>query len=804
VDNAADELFVTNVTVDNGTITNNGDGTFTYTPDPDFNGDVVVSFEVSDGELTDTGSTTFTVVPIVDIVNDGVEINEDTPVIINVMGNDTFEGEGTVTSVSDPTNGTATVNADNTVTYIPDQDFVGEDSFTYTVTTETGNTETATVTVTIVSSDNPANLGTDSGEVTEGGPLTDSGTISIDDPDAGENVFQVQNDTQGNFGSFDIDENGNWTYTLDDTLDEVQSLGEGDQLTEIFPVLSADGTETSVVITINGTNDVPVFTPGSNTVGDDAGTVKEEEPLQANGTIEIDDVDTGEDMFQSQDNTEGEYGDFTVDEDGNWTYNLDNGNETVQSLPEGETLTETFPVTSVDGTETEVVITIVGTNDVPTITGDVGSVTEDTVLSTSGTVTIVDTDAGESEFAPQTGTTGNHGTFTLTANGAWVYTLDNDSAAVQALGEGDTLTDVFTVTSADGSGSETVTITINGTNDTPTFTEGNSTIGDDAGVVTEDATLTATGTVAITDTDADEAFFQPETDKAGDYGSLTIDENGNWTYTLDNANTDVQALNAGEQLDDSFTVTSADGTETTVAITINGTNDVPTITTDPQDGAVEEDVTLTATGTVTSHDIDTSATATFTGDATGTYGSFAIDAQSGEWTYTFDNEQSLAAGETHTETFTVTVTDDQGATATQDVTITLTGTNDAPVITSAAQTGAVEEDVTLSATGTVTASDVDNNASATFSGDATGTYGSFAIDATTGEWTYTFDNEQSLAAGETHTETFTVTVTDDQGDTATQDVTITLTGTNDAPVITSAAQTGTVEEDVTLSATGTV
>ncbi|TJV99478.1 MAG: hypothetical protein E5X42_31815, partial [Mesorhizobium sp.] len=119
--------------------------------------------------------------------------------------------------------------------------------------------------------------------------------------------------------------------------------------------------------------------------------------------------------------------------------------------------------------------------------------------------------------------------------------------------------------------------------------------------------------------------------------------------------------------------------------------------------------------------------------------------------------------------------------------MTVNGTNDGPVITSGTQAGSVTEDTQLTATGQVQASDVDNGATQTYSGNAAGSYGSFAVDASTGVWTYTLDNaaHQNLAQGESHVEIFTVTVTDDKGATTTQDVTITVNGTNDGPVITS-------------------
>ena len=70
-----------------------------------------------------------------------------------------------------------------------------------------------------------------------------------------------------------------------------------------------------------------------------------------------------------------------------------------------------------------------------------GAVTEDAAdpLTTSGTLTVTDADAGEAVFAAQTGTVGDNGfgTFTLTESGAFTFTADNTQTAIQSLGEGE-------------------------------------------------------------------------------------------------------------------------------------------------------------------------------------------------------------------------------------------------------------------------------------------------------------------------------------------------------------------------------
>ena len=127
-------------------------GEVTYIPNPDYHGGDSFTFKVNDGTVDSTDATvSITVDPVADIADDDVTMNEDTSANIDVLDNDSFaDAVAYVSGVTQGVNGSVTIEADGTVTYTPDSDFHGTDSFTYTVTTSTpANTETAVVNVTV-------------------------------------------------------------------------------------------------------------------------------------------------------------------------------------------------------------------------------------------------------------------------------------------------------------------------------------------------------------------------------------------------------------------------------------------------------------------------------------------------------------------------------------------------------------------------------------------------------------------------------------------------------------------------------
>jgi VCBS repeat-containing protein len=262
--------------------------------------------------------------------------------------------------------------------------------------------------------------------------------------------------------------------------------------TENFVITVSDGTASAsqtFSIDINGVNDeATIAGNATGSLGGAASTAgaahiaaahfaaaQAQAPLVATGTLTSTDVDDPANTFTAvtaPTASDHGYGTFTMAVDGTWTYTLDNSNGAVLAANVGDTLTDTFTVTSVDGTPQVVTIVIGGWNDPAVISGDTtGSVVEADckdpgVATASGTLTSTDVDNPSDLFTPvKCGKSdGGYGTFTMTADGVWTYKLDNDNCAVQALDDCDTLTDTFTVTSIDGT-EQVITITIHGADD---------------------------------------------------------------------------------------------------------------------------------------------------------------------------------------------------------------------------------------------------------------------------------------------------------------------------------------------------
>ncbi|WP_349630390.1 VCBS domain-containing protein [Bradyrhizobium canariense] len=509
--------------------------------------------------------------------------------------------------------GTLYVNsASGTYTFVPNSAAINAltapttESFVVTVSDGSASvSQTFTITINGVN-DTAFISGTTTGSVVEAGGITNgtagtpiaTGTLTDTDVDNPPNTFTAVSSPRasaGGYGTFTMTADGVWTYTLDDTNAAVQALNAGDTLIDNFKVATIDGTAQVVTITIHGASDAAIIS--GTTAGSviEAGGVANASPgaATASGTLTDTDVDTTSNAFTAAGPTAsaGGFGTFTMTAAGVWTYTLDNTNGSVQALNAGETLTDTFTVTTLDGTAQVITITIHGTNDAAIVSGTTtGAVTEAGGVanaapgtpSATGTLVAVDVDNTSNIFtavsSPKTSASG-YGTFTMTATGVWVYTLDNSNAAVQALNVGGTLADSFTVTAIDGT-PQLVTVTIHGTNDAAIISGTTTGSVIEAGSAASGIPI-ATGTLTDTDVDNTPNTFtvvaSPTTSDDG-YGTFTMTAAGVWTYTLDNNNSVVQALDVGDTLTDTFTVTAIDGTTQAVTVTIHGASDA-----DPND-----------------------------------------------------------------------------------------------------------------------------------------------------------------------------------------------------------------------------
>ncbi|MBI2768926.1 MAG: tandem-95 repeat protein, partial [Burkholderiales bacterium] len=767
---------------------------------------------------------------------DSTTVHEDGPAVTgNVLANDHDADAGDVLSVAHAgsqagvhgrldlaSSGSYSYALDNTSAAVQSL-AAGQhaaDVFAYTVADSHGATASVNLTVDIVGVNDGPVASADTATASEDGGAV-SGNVLANDSDIDEGDTLSVTNTGGHagaYGALNIAADGGYSYTVNNASAAVQSLAVGQHATDAFAYNVADSqgaiASANLTIDIIGVNDGPVAHADAATASEDGGAVA------GNVLANDNDVDQGDTLSVTTTGSRaGQYGTAIFGADGAYSYVVNNAGAAVQSLAAGQHVTDTLTYTVADNhganATANLTIDIAGANDGPVAGADAAAVSEDGVLTASGNVLANDSDLDQGDTLSVTGTgaqAGAYGSLDVAVDGAYSYTVNNASAAVQSLAAGQHATDTFAYTVADSQGATAtanLTVDIVGANDGPVAHADAATASEDGGAVA--------GNVLANDSDVDQGdtlSIANAGTKAGAYGSLGLGADGAYSYTVNNASAAVQSLAVGQHTTDTFTYTVADnhGATATANLTVDvvGVNDGPvahadTATASEDGGAV--------TGNVLTNDSDVdqgdTLSATTTGARTGQYGAATLSAN-GSYSYAVNNAsaavQSLAVGQHATDAFAYTVADNHGATATANLTVDIVGVNDGPV--AHADTAAASEDGGA-VSGNVLANDSDIDAgdtlSVTTTGSRSGQYGTATLGAN-GSYSYALNNAsaavQSLAAGQHVTETVAYTVADNHGATASANLTVDIVGVNDGPV--ALADMAAVSEDGVLTASGNV
>jgi VCBS repeat-containing protein len=587
--------------------------------------------------------------------------------------------------------------------------------------------------------------------------------------------------------------------------------------------------------------DVSIAPNQAPSASDDAASTSETSPTDISVLANDSDSD-GDSLQVASADTTGTKGSVSINPDGTIHYDP---NGQFASLQEGQTATDTFTYKASDGffdsNAATVTVTINGANTAPTLSnieatplafqgGDPGapitstltiSDPDDTILA-GGTVSITSGfNASEDSlgFVNQNGITGSYdpSTGVLTMTG---------SASIA-----DYQTALRSVTYADSNGADpstaTRTISFQVDDGHPSNHLSNTTTRDvqvSANPSPSTAADTATTTekaatdinVLANDSDSDgDTLSVASIDTTGTQGSVSINPNGTIHY---DPNGKFDYLNAGQTATDTFTYKASDGftdsAATTVTVTITGVNDAPVLSgieaAPINYRAGDPAVTLTSTLAISDPDDTTLASATVSISAgfsasedslaftnqngisgnydsstgvlklTGTASIASYQAALRSITYSDSNAVSPS---TATRTFSFQVDDGQASnhssnTVSRDVSVTA---NSAPVASD--DTASTDQNTATDINVLANDSDSDGDTLSVASIDTTGTKGSVSINP---DGTIHYDpNGQFnyLQAGETATDSFTYKANDGFQDSASATVTVTVTGLNDAPVI---------------------
>lgn len=370
-------------------------------------------------------------------VNDTLTVS----VAEGVLANDTNPTAETLTAAvaSGPANGTLTLSADGSFTYVPNTDFVGQDSFTYTATAGGVTSNVATVTIDVLAGNSPPVAVNDAYSTEVNTTLTAEVSVLANDsdPDGDEIIAFLLSGPAS--GSVTLGANGIFTYVP----------APGFTGTVSFTYIAGDDQDAfsdpaTVTITVNPANEAPV-------ANDDAYSVAEGSTLVVEAAAGVLDNDTDADgdtltasLVSGPDN-----GTLTLNANGSFSYTPD----------AGFSGTDSFTYTAGDGTATSdpatVTITVTETNEAPVAVNDAYTVSSGVPLVVDAAAGVLDndTDADGDTLTAQVVTGPDNGTLTLNANGSFTYTPDAGFAG----------TDSFTYLANDGllnSQPATVTVTV--------------------------------------------------------------------------------------------------------------------------------------------------------------------------------------------------------------------------------------------------------------------------------------------------------------------------------------------------------
>ncbi|SLN24684.1 Hemolysin, chromosomal [Falsiruegeria litorea R37] len=734
----SDILTVTSVTDGaHGTVTLNDNGTVRYAPAADFYGTDSFTYTVSDGQTTVTETVTVTVAPQPDAIAatpDPVNltvINGNRTVALSPLANDSHaDGTLSITGVGQPGNGSATLNADGTVSYTANAGFAGEDSFTYTILSTSGATTTETVTVTVQTNLAPVAGFRLAPRGTEDSPITIDPLSWASDPNGDALSLVSVGPAWNGAAQVTLNENGTVTVTpnadYNGYIDFYYTITDGELETRSFASVFFENTQDAPVGVDDHIGVDPEARSWLNVLGNDT---------------DADRIFPGNQMEARLITGVTAVGD-TAD---NATFELGNNGIWVTPNPGFiGTLTFTYTLRDSGGLTSSATATVY-VSTLPQLIADGYAIQEDSgqhifdVLANDS-----DVDSGQTlTITAVSGAVG--GTVTIVDGGKNIsYTPNADFTGVETL--------TYTVSDGLREASQTITVTVNNTADTPVA-------GDDAVTTAEDTAVTID--VLANDSDPGTAVLTIAAVGDATHGQVTI-SGGQLIYTP----------NADFFGTDTFTYDVSDGAggiETaTVTVTVTAENDAPVAA--DISATIQEDGTYSFNPLAAASDVD-GDTVSLVRVGTAAHGLARLN-EDGSVSYT--PVENYAGS----DSFTYVITDGVAETVVT-VTLTVAEVNDAPVALNDAAT--LQEDGTLTFDVVANDSDVDGQ-SLTIISVSDPAHGQASFDGQT--ITYTPN------ANFHGTEVITYVISDGAGGTSSATLDVVVTPVADAPVVVNDTSTG--------------